>query len=96
MEEREEEKKLLVPRIRFGSFELLNIDAETLFSTFLCRETRDEFLRIFFFFFSPFPPLNRILHFTFRHDAFNQIIYHPFLYYSPSFPFLLKCKPIEM
>lgn len=51
MEEREEEKKLLVPRIRFGSFELLNIDAETLFSTFLCRETRDEFLRIFFFFF---------------------------------------------
>lgn len=53
MEEREEEKKLLVPRIRFGSFELLNIDAETLFSTFLCRETRDEFLRIFFFFFFP-------------------------------------------
>lgn len=54
MEEREKEKKLLVPRIRFGSFELLNIDVETLFSTFLCRETRDEFLRIFFFFFSPF------------------------------------------
>lgn len=57
MEEREEEKKLLVPRIRFGSFELLNIDAETLFSTFLCRETRDEFLRIFFFFF----PLLRLI-----------------------------------
>lgn len=31
MEEREEEKKLLVSRIRFGSFKLLNIDAETLF-----------------------------------------------------------------
>lgn len=81
MEERKEErkKKLFVPRIRVGSFKLLNIDARR--DQVLVREKGEKnFLNPFFF--SPYL-IDKMLFHTFH--ALNEIIYR-FLYLA-SFSF---------